>query len=340
MTITSPAGAQTPAAGPTVLGSFTPGSAEWYAARTNGVGGSEIAAVMGLSPYESAFSLWHRKQGLISPVEESPQMYWGTRLEPVILDEFARRHPEWVVRKAPTYAGPGRPWQIANPDGELVPACGCGLHDSPCCQPGTGTLADCGPCCPDCPTCPTEANRPRELVEAKTARDDEGWGEEGTTEIPVHYRAQCLWYLDALGLSRCWVAVLIGGSDYREYVVDYDPADALLLRRSGQRFMETVWGGERPAIDGHTATYQTVRVLPEGLDDVNIDIEPGLKDRFYAAQDGYWAAEDELTECKSRLLDAIGTGRRAFAGGERVATRTVRDGRTYQLLPARTRRTR
>lgn len=290
---------------PSVIGRFTPGSDDWHAARAQGVGGSEIAAVLGLSPFESRFSLWHRKQGLVSPVEENPQMYWGTRLEPAICDEFAARRPTWRIIKAPTYAGPGRPWQIANPDREIVDQ--------------FGDLV--------------------ELVEAKTARDDEGWGEEGTDEIPVYYRCQCLWYLDTLGLTTCHVAVLIGGSDYREYVVHYDADEARILREAGERFVRSLHSGERPDIDGHTATYQAIRELPDGLEDVDVEIGAALRDRFHAAQDAFWAAEDELTECKSRLLDAIGTGRRAKVAADRVATRTVRNGRTYQLLPARTRRT-
>ena len=299
------AGASAPAASPAVLGRFEPGSSEWHAARAAGIGGSEIAAVLGLSPYESRFSLWHRKQGMAAPVEENEVMYWGRLHEPTICMEFARRHPEWVVQEAPTYAAAGRPWQIANPDRLLI--------------------AD---------------GVPAALLEAKTARDDTGWGDEGTGDIPVYYRAQCLWYCDVLGLPRCHVAVLIGGSDYREYTVEYDPADALQMRAAGAEFMRSLADGERPSIDGHGATYQTVRELPEGLDDVDVEIPPSLRDRWHAAQDAAWAAEDELTACKSLLLDAIGTGRRATCGGDRVATRTVRAGRTFQLLPARTRRTR
>lgn len=305
MTVTELPGLTAPAAGPTVLGHFIPGSPEWHAARQHGVGGSEIAAVIGLSPFESAFSVWHRKHGLIAPVEENAQMYWGTIHEPSICAEFARRHREqWRVESAPTFAGPGRPWQIANPDRLLI--------------------AD---------------GRTTALLEAKTARDDEGWGEEGTDEIPVHYRAQCLWYLDALGLSACHVAVLIAGSDYREYVVTYDEQEALILRAAGERFARTVRDGERPPIDGHSATYQAVRELPDGMEDVDVEIDPALRDRFHAAQDKFWSAEDELTECKSRLLDAIGRGRRATVLRQRVATRTVRNGRTHSLMPARTRRT-
>ncbi|MFI8301511.1 YqaJ viral recombinase family protein [Streptomyces nigra] len=298
MTTTAPAGASAPAAGPTLLGWFEPGTPEWHAARANGIGGSEIAAVVGLSPHESRFSLWHRKKGLVGPVEESEEMYWGKEHEPAICRRFARNHPELDVTPAPSYAHPDRPWQIANPD----------RHAGP------------------------------DLLEAKTSRDAEGWGTEGTDEIPVHYRAQCLHYMDVTGARRCWVAVLIAGSEYREYLVEYDADEARILREAGARFMDDLARDNRPDIDGHSATYQAIREIPEGMDPVDVEINTALRDRFYAAQDAYWAAEDELTACKGELLDAIGTGQRAVCERQRIATRTVRDGHTYSLMPARTRR--
>jgi putative phage-type endonuclease len=299
MTTTVQAGATAaPAAGPILVGWFEPGSDAWHAARATGIGGSEIAAVLGLSPHESRFSLWHRKKGLIAPVEESEEMYWGKVHEAGICARFAKEHPDLPVTPAPTYTHPDRPWQIANPD----------RHAGP------------------------------DLLEAKTSRDAEGWGEEGTDQIPVHYRAQCLHYMDVTGARRCWVAVLIAGSEYREYLVEYDEAEALILREAGARFMDDLARDVRPDIDGHSATYQAIREIPEGLDDVDVEIETALRDRFHQAQDAYWLAEDELTACKGLLLDAIDTGRRAVCEHDRVATRTVRDGKTYQLLPARTRR--
>jgi putative phage-type endonuclease len=287
-----------------VLGSFDAGSPEWHAARRNGVGGSEIAAVMGLSPYESRFSLWHRKQGMVGPVEESQPMYWGKRHEPTICAEFALRHPEFRVEASPTFQSLERPEQIVNPDRLLY-----GPH---------GELL---------------------LLEAKTSRDDAGWGEDGSDTIPVWYWAQVQWYMDALGAHRCHVAALLGLDDYREYVIEYDEADALAMRAAAAEFMASVRAGVRPPIDGSNATYQVVRELSEGLDDVDVEVPPLLVDRFHAAQDAYWQAEDELTACKSELLAAIGTGRRAVLDRVRVATRTVRNGKTFQLLPARTRRT-
>jgi putative phage-type endonuclease len=287
---------------PIKVGWFEAGSPEWHAARAAGIGGSEIAAVLGLSPYESRFSLWHRKKGQIGPVEESEPMYWGKVHEPGIAARFAELHPELLVAPSPTYAAAGRPWQIANPDRKVY---------------GDG---------------------PVELLEIKTARDADLWGEPGTDQIPVWYRCQCLWYLDVLGARRCHVAVLIAGSEYREYVVDYNADEAALLRDAGAQFMHDLEHDVRPDIDGHSATFQTVRVLPEGLDDVDVEVDPLLVRRFHDAQDAAWEADDELTACKASLLDLIGTGRRAVVGPERIATRTVRDGQTYALLPARTRR--
>lgn len=286
----------------TVVGWFEPGSLEWHAARANGVGGSEIAAVMGLSPYESQFSLWHRKAGSIGPAEENPQMYWGKRLEPAIRDEFALRHPEWRVERAPTFHATGRPWHIVNPDGLAY------LPD--------GTV---------------------ELFEAKSSRDGQGFGEEGTDEVPVHYRTQGLWYEDALKVRRCHLAVLIAGSEYREYVIEYDETEARLLRDAGAKFVQSLAAGIPPRIDGHDATFQAVKDIPDGLDEVDVDVEPLLRDRYFKALEVAKAAEWEKREAAGLLLDAIGTGHRARCLGDTVATRTVRNGRTYSLQPARNR---
>ena len=71
----------------------------------------------------------------------------------------------------------------------------------------------------------------------------------------------------------------------------------------------------------------------------------GFKE-LIAVQDGYRESEQSwhevLMDLKARgpenLLDHIDTNRRAVCERQRIATRTVRDGKTYQLLPARTRR--
>jgi len=285
-----------------LLGHFEPGTPEWHAARANGIGGSEIAAVLGISPYESPFSLWHRKQGGIGPVEETDVMYWGKRHEPTICDEFTLRHPELLVLPSGTYAATGTPWWIANPD-------------------RLGFTAD----------------GDLEVIEAKTARDDYGWGDEGTDQIPIHYKAQVRWYCHALGARRARLAVLIGLSDYREYIVEPDPADTDLMRTAAKAFMDSLAAGVAPPIDGHTATYQAIKEIPDGMEDVDVQVDHTTARRYFDALAAAKAAEEEKRHASGLVLDRIGTGRRAVVGDDKVATRTVRDGRTYSLQPARNR---
>src|SRR3546814_12874115 len=80
------------------------------------------------------------------------------------------------------------------------------------------------------------------------------------------------------------------------------------MRNAAAESMRSLAADERPDIDGHSATYQAIREMPDGLDPVDVEIRTLLRDRFHTAQDAFWVAEDELTACKGELLDAIGTG--------------------------------
>ena len=108
-----------------LIGVFEHASPAWHAARADGIGGSEISAVLGLSIWESRFSLWHRKAGGFPPREASTEMEAGRRLEPVICEVFAERHPGLETRRGGTFRNCERRWQIANPD-QLVYE-----HDAP-----------------------------------------------------------------------------------------------------------------------------------------------------------------------------------------------------------------
>lgn len=309
---------------PVFVGDFEPGSPEWHAARAHGIGGSEIAAVLGLSPFESRFSLWHRKKGLAAPVVQNDVMYWGNRLEAVVRDEFNLRHAGDLrpARTVGTWRHRNRPWQIANPDGLILPAaepCGCEFHREPvCCD-----LNDCGPCCEDCPTCPTLHRGEGELYEGKTAFNDDGWGEPGTDEIPVYYRTQCLWYLDVFGLRRCHVAVLISGSDYREYLVERSPDEVQIMLDAAREFLDTLERGERPDIDEHDATYQIVREMHPEIDDVKVDIPGHIAIPYLDALDAHKAAAAEKQRTAAMLADFMGTARRAYFDGEQIAMRVA-----------------
>ena len=263
-----------------------------------------MAAVVGLSPFESHYSLWHRKAGLVGPVIQTELMVWGHRLEDDILEEFELRHPELMLIGSGTYRNIERPWQIANPDQIAV----------------------------------NEAGQ-RFGVEIKNARVADYWGRPLTDEIPVYYRTQVIHYEDTLGsIRKFFVPVLIGGSEYREYVVDYDPVDAQLLREAGAAFMASLEAGEVPEADGHEATYRTAKELAVGMPGKGeaVEISPALANAYDAARAEFAAAEIAKREASARVLAAIGKARYAECGGSRIAMRTVRaDGTTHSLQPAK-----
>lgn len=296
-----------------LLGQFTPGTPEWDAARSGlCVTATEIPAVLGLSPWQSRFSLWHKKAGLPSPpFTTTPEMKWGSRLEDDVFEEFDEQHPEYLVMETGTWRHVDREWQRATPDRLLA-------HR----ENGASDMV------------------PIRIGEAKTSPWGDHWGPSGSDEVPVYYRAQVIWQQDTLGLyDPAHVAVLISGHDYREYTIAYDEADADLMRKSAVEFLDSVRRGERPPIDTSDATYQTVRMQPEGREDVDVEIPGPLRDRYFAALDGAEAATAELTGARATVLDLIGPGKRAVCLGQTVATRTVRGGKTYSLQPAKNRST-
>lgn len=293
-----------------LLGNFIPGSPEWDEARAGlCITGTEIAGVLGLSPWLSRFSLWHQKAGLPSPpFEPSPATEWGTRLEPAVIGKFLDEHPEWMGGQAGTWQNRERAWQRATPDQLLYPV-----------TPAA-----------DWAGAVDIAARPAALLEAKTSLYGDGW-EDG---LPVHYRAQVQWQMDTLGLAVCHVALLVGGYDYREFVVEYDPVDCALMRTAATTFLDNVATGVRPPIDTSDTTYNTVRLQPDGREDVDVEISLAMAARYENAQAAVKAAADELTGAKSEVLDAIGGGYRAVCGDTRIAYRTVKpDGTTKALQP-------
>lgn len=281
-----------------LLGTFTPGTAAWDQARAGlCITATEIAAVLGLSPWQSRFSLWHKKAGLpTAPFQPSVAMEWGIRHEPTVAAKYAEEHPELTISETGTWRHVEREWQRATPD----------------------RIAD------------------DRLVEIKTATVDEGWGEPGTDEVPIYYRCQVIWQMDTLGYRRTDVALLVGNCDYREYVVAYDETDAKVMRDAAERFLDDVRQGNRPPIDGADATYQTIRVQPDALEDRDVEVTVEEAAAYEVAQLQAKAVGEELTAAKGVLLDRIGNGKRAVCGDRRIAYRTVReDGTTHSLQPYR-----
>ncbi len=70
--------------------------AEWLAVRTKGIGGSDVGAICGVSPFSSARQIYFNKTGqfeeaLKPGAAAQERMHFGHLLEPIVADEFAKR---------------------------------------------------------------------------------------------------------------------------------------------------------------------------------------------------------------------------------------------------------
>lgn len=277
------------------LGRYVIESEEWLAARQSGVGGSDVAAILGISPWVSTFALWHAKAGNIpAEVLTDEPLYWGKALEKVVLARWREEHPEHGAAnwQGYTWTDPDQPWRHANPD----------------------FIA----------TSPTRSQH--EIVEIKTSAFADEWGPSGSTIVPPWYLTQLLWYLDILNARWGWLAVLIGGNDYREYRIDTrDHADDIaFIRAQTERFWRSVQDGETPPIDGADSTYRTIRKLHPDIDDEQIEIPAGLAARLVESKAAKEAAEISWTQSLALAADSLGSAKTGTLCGLKIVGRRAR----------------
>ncbi len=82
--------------------------ADWLHARKSGLGGSDAAAILGVSPWTSGYTLWRDKTSDHTDDQSSLAMRRGTHLEPFILAEAMVVDPDLTVYRAP--------YMLAHPD--------------------------------------------------------------------------------------------------------------------------------------------------------------------------------------------------------------------------------
>lgn len=271
------------------IGTFDSNSPEWHALRLRGIGGSDVAGILGLSPWNSPFKVWAVKTGkLDDSFVPSEAAEWGNRLEPLVLDKIEEEFPDYkIYRNVGTWANNERPWQLANPDA---------LYETP-----DGRLG---------------------IIEVKTSRYEDGW-ENG--QPPVHYQTQVQWYAQTLGLDApILVAALFSGSKFRVFELEVNKFQQDMFLAEVEKFRDDyIVLDVKPDFDGSMATYETVRDLNPNIEDVKCELGD-LGMYYMLAVDDFQQAETHLNEMKSRVLDAMGTAKRGLVNEEWIVTRQAR----------------
>lgn len=252
----------------------------------SGIGASESAAVLGLSPYRSAMDVYLAKIGVESEPVENEYVYWGTRLEDDVRERFAEEHPEWRVtagvEEFPPYGMVHREdklYLFCSPDGVIQDHNAfMGLE----CKTASAHTAHKWPL-------PTQPG-----------------------EVRVDYWVQCQHSMLVTGWDVWHLAVLIGGNQYREYVIEKDEAFCSGLEEKLTDFWRLVESRTPPPIDGSDASK---RVL-EKLYPVDTVIEEpatlnaeadALALLVLTASDTMNEAKAVRSEAQNRLRELMGT---------------------------------
>lgn len=271
---------------------------QWLADRRTGIGGSDVAAVLGVSKHAGPTRVFYDKLGVL-PDQDNASMEWGRRLEDAVRVKFADEHPELYVSKGPgLVAHPHRRWQLATIDGIAAETV-----DGP----------------------------PVALVELKTGKSGAAdWGDELTDEVPLPYVCQVTWYLDVYGLSVGYLAVLLDGWDYREYVIEYDPELAAKLRaHCGAFWRNHVLTRIPPDPDGLPSTAEVLDAMHTPQPKTSADLPAEVVDwaRVYgiAHQDEQRAQErkrNAANHIKAAFI-AAGSPHQGWVDGRKVASYPV-----------------
>jgi len=84
------------------------------------IGGSDVAAILGLNRYKTPYEVWDEKKNGNNPFTGNPATEWGTKLEPVILAHFEQLHGVKVTNNNDRYISKQYDFIGCHPDGLTV----------------------------------------------------------------------------------------------------------------------------------------------------------------------------------------------------------------------------
>ena len=206
---------------------------QWRALRNRYIGGSDAAAVVGLNPFSSAYSLWAEKTDKIPPFEGNLATEVGTYLEEFVAKKFEQETGKKVRRENHSLINDKYPWAIANVDRVIVGE-NAGLE--------------------------IKTTSALNLKRFKNG------------EYPENYYCQCVHYLAVTGKDRWYLAVLIGNMDFNIYVIEQDQEEIASLMEAEKEFWRFVQEKTPPPADGSQSTTEAIKTIFKESTEETVDI--------------------------------------------------------------------
>ena len=246
---------------------------EWLALRRTGIGGSDAGAIMGVSPYKGAFSVWADKQGKLPPLEDNEAMRQGRDLEDYVARRFAETTGLRVRHEYSMLRSMEHPCMLADIDRRII-----------------GERAG---------------------LECKTSRDIT-MARYRNGEYPMEYYCQCLHYLAVTGWDCWYLAVLVYGTDLLIYKICRDEVmdDIEALIKAEEAFWQNHMVLDQPpapdALDSTAAALGSVYPHEDGTTVcADQDADQALTD-LAALKAQKRALDRQITERENQIKAAMG----------------------------------
>jgi putative phage-type endonuclease len=256
----------------------------WLKMRMMGIGGSDAAAVIGMSRWKSQFQVWMEKTGQAQPenLDGNEYVYWGTVLEQAVADRFCELTGK-KVHKQGMLQSVEYPYILANVD-RIVVGENAGLE----CKTANGFAA-------------------------KDWEDD---------QVPNQYYIQCQHYMMVTGCDKWYIACLIGGNHFVWKEIPRNDEDIKALKTSEIDFWTRyVLGDEIPPVDGSKSCEEALKDRFRGgqMDAVTLPAEANdILKRIDMYDDGKKKIEAELKEAKNQICLLLGDNEIGYSGDRKV----------------------
>lgn len=257
---------------------------DWLEWRKKGIGGSDVAAICGLSRYRSPLAVYLDKMGEIPPLEDNPKMKAGRMLESVIADWFGEETGMKVMKQNAIFQHKIHPFMLANID-RWLPGQNAGLEIK-----NTGEYS----------------------------KDD--WS---GTQAPTEYVLQCNHYMAVTGATRWYIAVLIGGWDFQWRIIERDETlIANLITIEEQFWNGHVTAKQPPAVNAQDTSLLS-QMYPESRAASKFELSEFHYNNIKLLIDtktNLKQAEDAHENAKNQVKNLMGENELAIWQGEKLAS--------------------
>lgn len=251
---------------------------DWLAQRRKTIGGSDAAAIVGLSCYSTPYTIFMDKTGRLPDKPDTEAMRLGRDLEDYVAKRWQEATGKKVRRLQAMLYNPMYPFAHADVD-RMVIGEDAGL---------------------ECKTTST--------LDVKQFNG---------VEFPEKYYAQCVHYLAVTGLKRWYLAVLVFGRGFFEFTLERDQLEIdALMTAEAEFWTENVAKDNPPPPDGSQATTDALQVIYAESRDEERDLfgREAMLDEYMQLKRQKKAIEDRMGEIENSLKEDLQEAERGRCG--------------------------